>query len=82
MSRIKDHRRRFYQNRLLRIQKNTQNHKGDLDVEFGADVFRLRFPERKIMTVQVKDTPVFDTWLPQHTKFKNDRPQYPNWPRR
>jgi hypothetical protein len=75
MSRIKDHRRRFYKNRLLRIQKTTQNHKADFDVEVGADVVRIQFIERKIIIVKVKDTRVFDTWPLEHMKFKTYIPQ-------
>lgn len=75
MSRIKDHRRRFYQNRLFRIQKTTQNRKADFDVEVGADVVRLRFLERKIMRAEFKDTRVFDTWPLEHKKFETDIPQ-------
>ena len=75
MSRIKDHRRFFYQNRFLRLQKTTQNHKADNDAEVGADVVRLRFLERKIMMVQGKGTRVYDTWPLQQMNFKTDIPQ-------
>jgi hypothetical protein len=75
MPRINDHRRRFYQNRLLRIQTTTQNHKADFDVEVGADVVCIRFLERKIIIVQVKDTRVFDTWPLEYIKFKTDIPE-------